>query len=113
MNERENFVGAFARWRHCIEALRATLANNNEGYIEDDVDADLWHGIMSRGSVAEFLTSATRDERAELQKLDEDFRTLLPRVLTKFNAWHWYAQQSTDAGEWWWHVGKESFGQIV
>jgi hypothetical protein len=106
MNERKDFLEAFARWRNCVEALRATLTNSSEGYIEDDVDADLWHGIMSRGSVAAFIGSATDDERLELQQLDDEFRTLLPRVLTKFDAWRWYAQQSTDAAEWWWHVGE-------
>lgn len=104
MTTREEFITALTRWRNCIAALRATLNNSSEGYIEDDVDGDLWADIMSRQSVAMFLTSATIYERVELQTLDEDFRTLLPRVLTKFDAWDWYAQQSTDVREWWWHV---------
>lgn len=107
MTQREEFVAALARWRVCVQSLADTLAGSSAGYIEDDVDGDLWIGIESRTTIQQFLGEATAVERNELLRLDEQYRAALPRVLSKFNAWNWYRQQDDNPEHWWWHVEEQ------
>lgn len=96
---------ALAEWETFADQLRRGIL---EWY-------DYWQDLDMRDGFEDGTRSLSEDERAKLEKIDAIVREHLPAMLVKHGRMEEYRTLGAHKPHdwWWWHVGKESFGQIV